>query len=290
MSRSRDCPSRISSGVADRKAPSEAQGIQSLEIGVAVLKALSANDGPMSLSVLAQAAGLPASSCRRYLLSLMRTGLVQQDGRSGRYELGSGLLKLGLQALSRFDIVGATIDRALLLRDETQQTTVVSVFGERGPTVIGWFDGTPRLIVNSHFGSVYSLLGTATGRIFLAFLPAAETRTLLQSETDVHATGAPGAVEAIVAAVRRNMHSVIRDEVVPGLGAIAAPVFDAQGSLASTITVITRSPDLQAGRSATLAKAVQQAASDVSKAAGFVSADKKRSLAHWLAETWRMAP
>ena len=67
-----------------------------------------------------------------------------------RYELGSGLLKLGLQALSRFDIVGATIDRALLLRDETQQTTVVSVFGERGLTVIGWFDGILRLIVNSH--------------------------------------------------------------------------------------------------------------------------------------------
>lgn len=273
--------------MAEGKPPSEAQGIQSLEIGVAVLKALAANDGPMSLGALAQAAGLPASSCRRYLLSLMRTGLAQQDGRSGRYELGSGLLKLGLQALSRFDIVGATIDRALLLRDATQQTTVVSVFGERGPTVIGWFDGTPRLIVNSHFGSVYSLLGTATGRVFLAFLPAAETRALLQEETGIHE---PGTVEAIVAAVRRDMHSVIRDEVVPGLGAIAAPVFDAQGSIASTITVITRSPDLKDGRSAALASAVQQAADDVSKAAGFVSADKKRSLAQWLAETWRMEP
>jgi DNA-binding IclR family transcriptional regulator len=246
------------------------------------VKALAANDGPMTLSALAQAAGMPASSCRRYLLSLMRTGLAQQDGRSGRYELGSGLLKLALQALSRFDIVGATIDRALLLRDETQQTTVVSVFGERGPTVIGWFDGTPRLIVNSHFGSVYSPLGTATGRVFLAFLPAATTQALLQSETGVHT---PGAIEEIVAAVRRDRHGVIRDEVVPGLGAIAAPVFDAQGSLASTITVITRSPDLQGGRNATLAEAVQKAASDVSKAAGFVSADKKRSLAQWLAET-----
>lgn len=289
MSLSRGCLNRISSGVAERKTPSEAQGIQSLETGVAVLKALAANDGPMTLTALAEKAGMPASSCRRYLLSLMRTGLAQQDGRSGRYELGSGLLKLGLQALSRFDIVGATIDRALVLRDETLQTTVVSVFGERGPTVIGWFDGTPRLIVNSHFGSIYSLLGTATGRVFLAFLPAAETRPLLmaelQSESDVRQ---PGTIEEIVAAVRRDMHSVIRDEVVPGLCAIAAPVLDAQGSLACTIAVITRSPDLQGGRSAVLAGAVQQAASDVSKAAGFVSIDKKRSLAQWLAGTWRM--
>ncbi len=271
----------------DQKTPSDAQGIQSLEVGVAVLKALAANDGPMALSALAQAAGLPASSCRRYLLSLMRTGLAQQDGRSGRYELGSGLLRLGLQALSRFDIVGATIDRALLLRDETQQTAVVSVFGERGPTVIGWFDGTPRLIVNSHFGSIYSLLGTATGRVFLAFLPETATRALLRSEIG---TQERGAIEALVAAVRRDRHSVIRDEVVPGLGAIAAPVFDAQGSLAATLTVITRSPGLQDGRSTTLAAAVQRAASDVSTAAGFVSADKKRSLAQWLAETWRMPP
>ena len=158
-----------------------------------------------------------------------------------------------------------------MLRDETLQTTVVSVFGERGPTVIGWFDGTPRLIVNSHFGSIYSLLGTATGRVFLAFLPAAETRPLLmaelQSESDARQ---PGTIEQIVAAVRRDMHSVIRDEVVPGLGAIAAPVFDAQGSLACTVAVITRSPDLQGGRSTALVRAVQQAAGDVSKAAGFV--------------------
>lgn len=277
--------------MAERKTPSDAQGIQSLEIGVAVLKALAANDGPMTLSALAQAAALPASSCRRYLLSLMRTGLAQQDGRSGRYELGSGLLKLGLHALSRFDIVGATIDRALVLRDETQQTTVVSVFGERGPTIIGWFDGTPRLIVNSHFGSIYSLLDTATGRVFLAFLPAAETRPLLTAEVKAQAgVRRPGTIDEIVAAVRRDMHSVIRDEVVPGLGAIAAPVFDAQGSLACTVAIITRSPDLQGGGSATLVRAVQQAAGDVSKAAGFVSADKKRSLAQWLAETWRMAP
>lgn len=151
-----------------RQGAAQAQGIQSIEIGVSVLKALASNDGAMSLGALAQAAGMPASSCRRYLLSLIRTGLVQQEGRSGKYDLGSGLLKLGLQALSRSDIVGATIDRALALRDETKQTTVVSVFGERGPTVIGWFDGTPRLIVNSHLGSVYSLLGTATGRVFLA--------------------------------------------------------------------------------------------------------------------------
>ncbi|MCW5738109.1 MAG: IclR family transcriptional regulator [Enhydrobacter sp.] len=277
--------------MAERKTPSEAQGIQSLETGVAVLKALAANDGPMTLTALADKAGMPASSCRRYLLSLMRAGLAKQDGRSGRYELGSGLLKLGLQALSRFDIVGATIDRALLLRDETQQTTVVSVFGERGPTIIGWFDGTPRLIVNSHFGSIYSLLDTATGRVFLAFLPAAETRPLLtaevKSETGVRL---PATIDEIVATVRRDMHSVILDEVVPGLGAIAAPVFDAQGSLACTIAIIMRSPDLQGGGRTTLVNAVQQAAGDVSKSAGFVSVDKKRSLAQWLAETWRMAP
>jgi DNA-binding IclR family transcriptional regulator len=268
---------------------SQAQGIQSMEIGVALLKVLAANDGPMALGALAQAAGMPASSCRRYLVSLIRTGLVQQEGRSGRYDLGSGLLKLGLQALSRFDIVGATIDRALLLRDESKQTTVVAVFGERGPTVIGWFDGTPRLIVNSHFGSVYSLLGTATGRVFLAFLPTAETQPLLEAELQSDAVARqPGTIEEILAGVRREMHSVIRDEVVPGLGAIAAPVFDAQGSLACVVTIITRSTDMSDGRSTKLAELVRRAASDVSRAAGFVSADRRRSLAHWLAETWRM--
>jgi DNA-binding IclR family transcriptional regulator len=270
---------------------SQAQGIQSLEIGVSLLKALAQNDGPMSLSALAQAADMPASSCRRYLLSLIRAGLVQQQVRSGKYDLGGGLLKLGLQALSRSDIVGAAIDRALLLRDETKQTTVVSVFGERGPTVIGWFDGTPRLIVNSHLGSVYSLLGTATGRVFLAFLPPADIEPLLRAELKLGTSArASASIKVIVAEVRGAMHSMIRDEVVPGLGAIAAPVFNAQGSIASVVTIITRSVDMQGQRSTALAMAVQKAASEVSQAAGFVAAERKRSLAHWLAENWRTPP
>lgn len=278
---------------AARRSPKEngssAQGIQSIEIGIALLQTLAANDGPMSLGALALAAGMPASSCRRYLLSLIHANLVHQEERSGRYDLGSGLLKLGLQALSRFDIVGATVDRALLLRDETRQTTVVSVFGERGPTVVGWFDGTPRLIVNSHFGSVYSLLGTATGRVFLAFLPDEATQRLLEAESrDGLEDHGPEAVAKIVASVRRDRHSLIRDEVVPGLGAIAAPVFDAQGAIASVITIIATSTKMADDRAAALAKSVQQACDDVSKAAGFVSGDRDRSLARWLAETWRL--
>lgn len=271
-----------------RQGAAQAQGIQSIEIGVSVLKALASNDGAMSLGALAQAAGMPASSCRRYLLSLIRTGLVQQEGRSGKYDLGSGLLKLGLQALSRSDIVGATIDRALALRDETKQTTVVSVFGERGPTVIGWFDGTPRLIVNSHLGSVYSLLGTATGRVFLAFLPPTEIEPLVRAELKL-ATAArlPAPIRAMIKEVRDGMHCRIRDEVVPGLGAIAAPVFNAQGGIASVVTIITRSADMEGQRSTPLAIAVQRAASDVSLAVGFVASAEKRSLARWLAENWR---
>lgn len=271
-----------------RQGAAQAQGIQSIEIGVSVLKALASNDGAMSLGALAQAAGMPASSCRRYLLSLIRTGLVQQEGRSGKYDLGSGLLKLGLQALGRSDIVGATIDRALALRDETKQTTVVSVFGERGPTVIGWFDGTPRLIVNSHLGSVYSLLGTATGRVFLAFLPPTEIEPLVRAELKL-ATAArlPAPIRAMIKEVRDGMHCRIRDEVVPGLGAIAAPVFNAQGGIASVVTIITRSADMEGQRSTPLAIAVQRAASDVSLAVGFVASAEKRSLARWLAENWR---
>ena len=74
-----------------------------------------------------------------------------------------------------------------------QQTTVVAVFAERAPTFVGWFNGTPRMIVDSHFGSIYPPPGTAAGRVFLAFLPAAETRpslmAKLQSERDVQQPG-----------------------------------------------------------------------------------------------------
>ena len=66
-------------------------GIQSVEVGFALLDVLAQAPGPLMLRDLAGAAGMSAAKAHRYLVSFQRLNLVVQDANT-RYELGPATL------------------------------------------------------------------------------------------------------------------------------------------------------------------------------------------------------
>src|SRR3546814_2090430 len=77
------------------------KSIQSVEIGVSVLKVLADAEGPQRLRDIAAVSGLSRSQAHRYLLSYANTGMVRQDSESGLYELGPLAITIGLAGLRR---------------------------------------------------------------------------------------------------------------------------------------------------------------------------------------------
>ncbi len=63
-------------------------GIQSVEVGFALLDALARAIGPLMLRDLAAAAGMSAAKSHRYLVSFQRLGLVVQAARRWSADLG----------------------------------------------------------------------------------------------------------------------------------------------------------------------------------------------------------
>ena len=61
-------------------------GVQSLEIGMGLLRAMVDGQRAMMLKEIAAAANMPASKAHRYLVSLIRSGLVEQDPMTSRYD------------------------------------------------------------------------------------------------------------------------------------------------------------------------------------------------------------
>ena len=59
----------------------QAKGIQSIEVGYRVLIAVQRGPAPVQLSEVAKRAGLSTGATHNYLVSLARTGLVEQEGR-----------------------------------------------------------------------------------------------------------------------------------------------------------------------------------------------------------------
>jgi hypothetical protein len=112
-------------------ADSPQQGIQSIEVGAQVLRALEAGRGPLALSEVARNCAMHPAKVHRYLVSLVRAGLASQDARTGQYDLGPAARHLGVEALRRMDAESIAAAYTSRLRDQTDHTTNVAVWTEK---------------------------------------------------------------------------------------------------------------------------------------------------------------
>lgn len=223
----------------------ERAGIQSVEVGFALLDVLARAQGPLMLRDLAAAAGMSAAKAHRYLVSFQRLQLVVQDEASTRYDLGPAALKLGLASLSRLDAVKLARERVVGLMEALGHTVAIAVWGNHGPTIVHWEESPQSVTVNLRLGDVMPLLSSATGRCFAAFVSKEAITPMLKEEiaraerqrrTDIPATLT--AARALLEEVRQRGVARVVDTLLPGIVGFCAPVFDADGHIALGIVTL----------------------------------------------------
>jgi DNA-binding IclR family transcriptional regulator len=223
----------------------ERAGIQSVEVGFALLDVLSKSQGPLMLRDLAAAAGMSAAKAHRYLVSFQRLQLVVQDDASTRYDLGPAALKLGLASLSRLDAVKLARERVAGLIEQIGHTVALAVWGNHGPTIVHWEETPQAVTVNLRLGDVMPLLSSATGRCFAAFVRRDAIAPMLKEEIaraqrlgrkDIPAT--MGEARALLDDVRQRGVARVVDTLLPGIVGFCAPVFDADGHIALGVVAL----------------------------------------------------
>lgn len=252
----------------------ERRAVQSVEVGSRLLLALADQPGPMTLKDLAAAADLPASRAHPYLVSYARMQLVEQDASSGRYALGPAARRIGLAALRQWDPLKAATSMAERLAAETGHAAALAVWGSHGPTIVRMVEARQPLHVAMRVGHVMSVLGTATGRAFMAVLPAERLREALVGPLGEWRERRAPAVQRGLAQARREAvaewtaHGVMRAEgrPIPGVNAFSAPVFGPDGEVALVITLLDQDDRLTADSCGPAAGLLRAAASELSLA------------------------
>jgi DNA-binding IclR family transcriptional regulator len=257
------------------------RGIQSVEVGGQLLLALAHQGRPMALKDLAREAGMAPAKAHPYLVSFGKLGLVEQDDASGRYGLGPLALQLGLISLQQFDPVRLATPLLPALALEIGHTVALAVWGNRGPTIVRVEEAPSAVHVNMRHGTVMSLRGTASGRLFAAYLPRAKVLMALAAEPAQDHAAAPGkpprrsaqgrldaAFESELAEVRKQGLSRTVGGAVPGVSAMAAPVFDDHAQLVLSLTAIGPSATFETQLERPLAKALRRTAAALSRQLG----------------------
>jgi DNA-binding IclR family transcriptional regulator len=231
---------------------SGSRGIQSVEIGLKLLHALMQAPGALTLSELSEISDMPASKAHRYLASFQREQLVHQDSETGKYDLGLMALRLGVAALARVDLVTLISNKMQVLADETGVTALLNVWSARGPIIIKITHSRRSFVSSLGLGSVLPVLRSATGRVFLAFLPSSLTSEVVGRELDMlknqplppQECYSKDDIDALISSARANGLAAVDGHVIPGLCAIAAPVLNTQGEAAAVITLIDNNTEL----------------------------------------------
>lgn len=219
------------------KAKGSTGGVQSVEIAFRLIDALGALGRPAPLREIAKVSGLSVSAAHRYLVSLVRVGVITQEHRGGMYDLGAGALNLGLAALRRLDHQGHALETLNTLHGQVGHTVGLMVWGSHGPTIVRWREADRAVTVNARPGHALPVTRSAAGRVFAAFLPSALVDPFIAEELAVRPQQARAEFGKIREDVRRQYISVIRGDLVPGIDALAAPVFDHDGALRFVLSV-----------------------------------------------------
>jgi DNA-binding IclR family transcriptional regulator len=246
-------------------------GIQSVEVGFALLDVLARAVGPLMLRDLAAASGMSAAKAHRYLVSFQRLGLVIQDAATTRYDLGPAALKLGLASLSRIDAVKLARERVGSLMLQMGHTLALAVWGNQGPTIVHWEESPQAVTVNLRLGDVMPLLSSATGRCFAAHLSREAMAPMLSDELararklarpDVPRTQAE--LDKLLLEVRQRGLGRVVDTLLPGIAGFCAPVFDFDGHMVLGIVALGSVATFDSRWEGAVAKALRVAAAQLS--------------------------
>jgi DNA-binding IclR family transcriptional regulator len=250
-------------------------GVRSVTIAARILNALAAGGGSFPLKTLAMNTGLARGKAHRYLRSLRSAGLVSQQAETGLYRLGPQAIAIGLAALRSVNPVAEVCSALPALRDKINQTVTAAVWSEAGPVLVAMQESDHWLTMNIRVGSRLPILTTAIGRIFLAHLPEADVAPLIAAErkaAQARGVALPSAedIASLTEEIRQRGLARAPSAIIPGIDAVAAPVFDFAKALVAVICVVARSEAKITGWNGSAVHALSETAAEVSARLGFI--------------------
>ncbi|QTR05976.1 IclR family transcriptional regulator domain-containing protein [Saccharothrix algeriensis] len=215
--------------------------VQSLERGLAVIRAFTAATPALTLTDVAKSTGLTRAAARRFLLTLADLGYVRTDGK--HFSLTARVLELGYAFLSGTSLPDVAQPHLERLSGAVRESTSASVLDGPDVVYVARFAVSRIMAVSITVGTRFPAYATSMGHVLLAGLPAAELDGYLDGvrlePLTPHTITSPERLRAELDGVRAQGWAVVDQELEEGLRSVAAPVRDRSGRVVAAVNVST---------------------------------------------------
>jgi IclR family transcriptional regulator, acetate operon repressor len=247
--------------------------VQALDRGLALLEIIAQADG-LSLTSLAQRAGIAASTAHRILATLKAAGFVQCDEARGGYLIGVKAFKIGSAFLRNRKLVdvGRGVMRDLMIA--SGETTNLGIENDGNVVFVSQLESHHAIRAFHRPGARGPLHASSLGKAILAWLPEAEVAQLL------HRVGLPKLTDrtivdpqillADLVVTRKRGWAIDDEERADGLRCAGAPVFNEQAEVLGALSVSGPTIRMTDERLGELGPLVKRAAAELTDRVGGV--------------------
>lgn len=198
-------------------------GVKSVEVAVQILEALTESSGTVRVTDLSRRLGMTKARVSRHLQTLTVLGLLERASEGEGYVFGRKLLKFGRAAVYRSNIVQIAQPFLVELRERSGHTAFLTTPTRGGAMVVAAAHNHFEPGVMIHPGTVLSLPSSPAARLIHFFEDQKPTPPRVQER------------------LRRYGVDFEANSRGNGLGGIAAPIFEPDGTIASTVGIILSS-------------------------------------------------
>jgi len=247
--------------------------VQVLDRALAALDVLAARSTECSLVEICTTLKLHKSTAHRLMMVLEQHRLVDKNPDTGRYRLGLKLFEFGSKAIGAIDLRRQARPYLDRLQRELGETVFFCLLDDGQVLYLEKIESQQSVRTACNVGSRAPAYCTAVGKAMLAELTDTEVSEIVRRfglkafTANTITTGT--ALKTELRAVRSRGYAIDNEEKEPGLRCVSAPVRNDSGKLLAALSVSGPAFRVTRERVPEIAKAVMQAAGELSHELGY---------------------
>ena len=255
----------------DMKDPND-YNVRAVERALQILGCFDDEHPERGISDIAQAVGLHKATAHRIVTTLVNYGFLERVIDEQKYRLGLELPNLGYKVLRRMDLRREALPFMKQLVEEWDETCDLSIFDQGKIFYIEVLRGNRALTISAAVGQRMPAHATASGKMFLAYIPKNELDGILNQPLNAyteHTVISHDKLLAQLEKIRDEGYAVDCEEFESGVCAIAAPIFNRSGHVIAALGCPSPITRMTPERISEIAEAFKEAAKAISQRMGY---------------------
>lgn len=204
--------------------------VQSVNRAIDIIECFAQIKKEWNLIELSEKIDLAPSTTHRLLNTLIQRRLIEQEGKSGKYRIGSRLLLIAGSVVNNSNLKTLAHPLLLELSNQTSETVHLSILSGEDVFYLDKLESPKSISIRSRIGQTLPAHVSGVGKVLLAYLPEEQQNELLQKVELKQFT--PKSItdkeklKAHFKLIKEQGFAMDNEELEEGLICFAAPVFN----------------------------------------------------------------